>query len=70
MDELYEDFLLHLVEAAEGNLNNLQLDGHGGRECPLKFVLQILKVVVLGGCILEGGLKAVDSNLAFDAERG
>jgi len=70
MDELSEHFVLQMVEAAESNLDNLPLDQYGGRKGPLKFVLQILEVSVLGGGMAKGGLEVVDDNLSLDAKMG
>jgi len=51
-------------------LDDLPLDQDSWYRGPLKFVLQILKISILGGSIPKCGLKLANDDLAINAKVG
>jgi len=70
VNKLRESFAFRSVETSKCQLDNLPLDRYGWKCRPLEFILQILEIGTLCGCIPEGGLKATNDNLPVDAKMG
>jgi len=70
MNKFCEDFAFRSVEASKGQLDDLPLDRYRWCCHPLEFVLQILEVSTLGGCVSQGSLEAANNNLSIDAKVG
>jgi len=68
MDEFGECFAFGAIKLSKGKLKNLPVDRCHRCHCPLKFVLQVLEVLLLCGCILKGGLQAADDDLPLYTE--
>jgi len=65
MDEFGECCAFSAVKSSKGKLKDLPVDRCRRWHYPLKFVLQVLEVLLLCGCIAKSGLQLADDDLSL-----
>jgi len=66
MDELRYDASFMGFEPLEGKVNQLPMDHCSWINGPLKFVVKVLEIWALSGCIDQGMLEALDYDSVID----
>lgn len=70
MDEFSENCVFSTVESSKCKLYDVPVNSCQRGHCPLKFFLQVMKVLILHGSIVKGSLQLADDNLPMYAKMG